>query len=381
MILHLFNDEKVVNRCIETFEKVFPGGNVFICFVNGSTKLVKQYPNVYFYAGNDSFDSTILDGVSKVIIHFLDSRKIKFVKEYIPENIPCTWMVWGGDLYNAILVNMGLPVYYQPRFLGKTYLKLLLYNILFRLGIYVGDYKLYLDFIKQRITSFASSADYNLMQKYIGEYMNGPQITGFSYYPIDVMLGDLKNSHVNGRLILVGNSGGFTNNHAYAFKFLSRLDISDREVLTPMGYGGTVKYRKYVEKCGKKIWGESYQALMTFIPLDEYNRLMTSAEICIYPSWRQEAYGNIVVALYLGAKVFLSEKSSLVEFFRKKGIVVNILEELTQEDLDLPLSTEVKESNRKIIYGMLNEQSILEAVRRNWGDDEKRSDCSEKHIN
>ena len=53
MILHLINDEKIVNRTIESYEAVLNNENVFIVFCNkGSgnfvSKFVKVFPPLLF---------------------------------------------------------------------------------------------------------------------------------------------------------------------------------------------------------------------------------------------------------------------------------------------------------------------------------------------
>ena len=59
--------------------------------------------------------------------------------------------------------------------------------------------------------------------------------------------------------------------------------------------------------------------------------------------------GNIVVALYLGAKVFMSGKSPLYEDLTGRGLIIFKLEDITQESLDTPLSRMQKDNNRKIL--------------------------------
>ena len=367
MLLHLFDNEKVASQFIESFEEVFPGGNIYVCFVNNLPQMVRPHTNLYFYKNNDYFDSSILKDVTKVIIHYLNYNKILFIQKYISESIPCTWMIWGGDLYNTFLVHRGYSLYYEPWYLGRTYLTILKHKLFHKLGIRILEETILLNFIKNRIVYFSTDADYEIMQKYIGEYTNGIQVTGFRYYPIETILGELQNVKAKGNLIWIGNSASFTNNHSYAFKYLSKLNIGKKKVITPLSYGGSKKYRIHIENKGNKIWGNSYESIKTFMPLKEYNKLMSSAEICIFSSWRQEAFGNIVVALYLGAKVFLSQKSSLVNYFQRLGIKIYILEKMTQIDIDTVLSEEIKESNRKILYDLLNKQNILDSIKRIWG--------------
>lgn len=365
MLLHLFDDEKVVNRAIALFEKALPGRSIYICFIDDAARLVKAAANVYFYKEGDDFQKGILRKTDKIIIHFLSYNKIKFINTYLPQSIPCYWNIWGADLYNGILEYRGYPIYYEPRFLGYRFF---VHKILCQMRVFTPKQKAVLNFIKERITHFVSNADYDIAKQYIGNYINGVQVTGFRYYPIDVILGALTEKKAKGDVLLLGNSASFTNNHSYAFKFLSNLDLKGKKIVVPVSYGGSLKYINHIVRWGHEKWGQSFVPLKKFLPLDEYNQLMATAEVCVFSSWRQEAFGNIVVALYLGAKVFLSEKSSLVKYFVSVGIVVYVLEQIKQEDIDSPLSDEIKNSNRKILFELLNERTIVNNIRNIWGD-------------
>lgn len=366
MLLHLFDDEKIVNRTIVNFEKVFPQGNIFICFSNDYPKYVGQHSNLYFYRNDNSFDLSILKTVTKVIVHFLNYPKILFIERFIPKVIPCYWVIWGGDLYNGFLKNKGYELYYKPdsfvSFFCPLNIRQFLFNILKKPYI---EYKSLL-FIKKRVTHFVTDTDFAIAQKYIGKYIKGVQVKGFMYYPIDVILGKLINARASGNIIWIGNSASFTNNHLYAFEYLSHLNVSGKKILTPLSYGGTNKYINHIEKEGQKKWGDSYQSITKYLFLDKYNELMSSAEIFIFPSWRQEAVGNILVALYLGAKVFLSKRSTLVEYFHNMGVKIFILEDISQTDIDTPLSSEIIEQNRTILYDLFKEESMLKSIKQIW---------------
>lgn len=370
MILHLFNDEKVVNRCIENFEKVVPNKNLFICFYEKKLKHVKKHENLFFYNESCSFDNSLLYDIEKIIIHYLDLKKVNFILEHNLINIPCYWCIWGGDLYNTFLVNRGYPIYYESHFLGNFFkIRVHIKNILLRFNIIRTTERIMLDFIKNNITHIISTIDYPIVKKYLGDYIQAERVMGLNYYPIEVILGNLTNETVKGNTILIGNSASFTNNHSYAFKYLSRLNIKNRKIITPLSYGGSPAYIKHIMKKYKEKWLESYNALLNFLPLEEYNNLMLTSDICIFPSWRQEAVGNIIISLYLGSKIFLSIKSPLFEYFQDMGIKIYAIENIKQEDLDTPLNETVRKKNREIIFNAYCEKKTIEAIKQICGTD------------
>jgi len=65
---------------------------------------------------------------------------------------------------------------------------------------------------------------------------------------------------------------------------------------------------------------------------------------------------------------FLSEKSSLVKYFESIGVVVYTIEQIKQEDINIPLSDEIKSLNRKILFDLLSEKTIIKAICTIWGD-------------
>ena len=86
-----------------------------------------------------------------------------------------------------------------------------------------------------------------------------------------------------------------------------------------MSYSGKKGYVDHVLQSGRLLLGENFSPLLDFMPLDEYNRLQSDVSVALFGNWRQEAIGNIIVALYLGAKVFLSHVNPVYEWHSLTG--------------------------------------------------------------
>jgi len=369
MILHLFDDEKVVERCISFFDEALPGQNVFLVKIIKTPKYVKPATNIVFInSESQSLDINIKD-VDKVVIHLLNQWKIDFINYYklYPKQI--YWSVWGHDMYNSLLAYLGYSIYYEPFFIN-TYFKDQVLAIMGRLGVLHPILRKRISFIRKRISFLiTSSEEFYLQKKYLGKNLPASLVEHtFIYYSIDDILGDkLKGATLSGSMIMVGNSCSFSNNHSYAFKFLSKLDLTGRKVFVPLSYGGNSRYQSHIINTGKKLFKDSFYPLTVFIPLEDYNKYLLKSSVCIYGNWRQEAVGNILVSLYLGAKVFLSEKSPLLAEYRKMGLHVYTLEKITQYELDNPLTIEHMKNNRDIIYGLMNRQAIVNKIKSVFG--------------
>lgn len=370
-ILHLVDDEKIINRVRNLLEEALPDRNLFLCFLNteGEVQLVKPAENVFFVRNNQLPEEVDLSSVRKVVIHYLNYPKVLFYNTYIQRKLPTYWLVWGADMYNDLLYSKGYKLHDEPFFYHRAQWKSLIFNMLVRMRLKPDYRRLILDFIKQHVTHIlAMKEEFELMCRYYPQEMQGKQQSKFFYYPIDDVLGkDLIHAKAEGNVILLGNSASFTNNHAYAMKFLAKAGIGDKCIKTPISYGGSPLWRSHIKRVGNRLFGKQYEPIERFMPLPDYNHLMATAEVCVYGNWRQEAVGNIVIALYLGAKVFISNKSILLESFRRQGVVLFELEKMTHESLLTPLSEEEKLMNRNLMIEMFNKERQRAIIQDLWG--------------
>lgn len=369
MILHLVNDEKIINRTIELFEDVFPGENCFVVFRRKEFKAVTRAANVISFeeyeARKNEFQPT------SAILHFMSNRKIKFVNKYCPKDIPIYWVMWGSDLYDRLIVPKGFPMLdTENSYYKATKWKRMFASIVNRPNELVRIMRR-TSFIRQRVKYLVTSTienDYDLFLKYYPEFKNLP-CKPFSYYPLDQVMGDeMRDMWATGNNIQIGNSGTPSNNHEYVLRLLSKLNIVDREIFVPISYSGKPAYKEALVKKGHEFFGDKFKPITDFMPLADYNQLMASASIAIYGNWRQEAVGNILVSLYLGAKVFLSNKSPIFEWAKKHGFITFELETISQADIDSPLDQASREHNRKILLDNFCRDKLFPLMQESFKD-------------
>lgn len=364
MILHLVNDEKIINRTIDLFETTFPGNNLFVVFSKRKEyRYVRTDKNVLsvdeFINGQKEFP------VSSVVIHLLNTHKIHFLNRLNLKEVSVYWIIWGADLYNRLLQPKGFELFY-PKSKYRRRNKLM--GILCDPFLHIQN-KLRvaetIRFIKNKVDYLVTDTtenDYDIFLKYYPE-IEGKPWKDFFYYPIDEILGEeLVQATSQGNNILIGNSASLTNNHEYAMDVLSRFDIADRKVIVPLSYSGKKDYKKIVIQAGKQYWGDKFQPLSDFMPLQDYNALLVSVNVAIYGNWRQEAIGNILIVLYLGAKVFISQRNPVLSWARGHGLIVFELERMTQTELDTPLTNEARLQNRAILLNLYNKKRLSELI-------------------
>lgn len=132
---------------------------------------------------------------------------------------------------------------------------------------------------------------------------------------------------------ICNNSYAF-NNHLEILDYISKFKDENLKLFIPLSYGNDFKniienYPKKVEEEYIKEFSEDkVNILRRLIPIEEYTRLICNMNIAIFGANRQNALGNILRQLYIGNKIFLSNKNPLYDFFKKIGIDISCIEDI-----------------------------------------------------
>ncbi|MFT3919659.1 TDP-N-acetylfucosamine:lipid II N-acetylfucosaminyltransferase [Cloacibacterium sp.] len=366
MILHLVHDEKIINRTIAIFEEVNPHQNIFVVFTRHQLKYVNKQENVILFKDFEKKYSS--KDFSSVIVHFLNSRKIRFINKYIDKNLPIYWIIWGNDLYNKLLSPKGFELYDKQSDYYKNNKKSYFSKAFNKI---INNFKTIKieKFISKRISYIVTDTtenDHEMLLKYYPKLKNIPW-KEFFYYPIDSVLSEkLMQKWVDRNNIQIGNSASITNNHEYAMRPLSKLNLDNKYIYIPLSYSGTKEYKESVKNKGLEYFGDKFIALEDFLPLEEYNRLMLSFGIAIYGNFRQEAVGNILISLYLGAKVFIPRNNPVFFWAKKLSLILFELESINQEEIDAPLDIKSRIHNRDIILKLYNLERLKSLIKENF---------------
>ena len=385
---------------MEIFEEVYPFGNLWV-ITNRSCKkdlsTIQPTPKTeHLLLGRKEFLKDIKGNISAVVercgeslglpnnlpenglsgsrvnivIHLLNPRKINIVKQ-IQKALPATcnvkiyWIIWGLDLYNKLLAPAGFDMFTSDNVYSGLFDKS--FGAFNRIGA-AKEAKSTVKFIEKSvdyIVTDTTESDYSQLVKYYPQLAAKPW-KDFFYYPIDTILGELYYRPLPGgsckETVMVGNSASRTNNHKYLLALLSQFDLRGKKVVVPLSYSGRKRYVNEVIAYGKKEV-EGFVPLMKFRPLDEYNRLQSSTAVALFGNLRQEAIGNIMIALYMGAKVFLFEKNPVYEWAITHNLKVYPMDELTQQELDTLLPVEDAEHNRSVLRQLYSKRRMMQLIR------------------
>lgn len=381
MLLHLVTDDKFIDAMINSFETVYPNKNKFLVGVNSyeyKLKYINQKDKVFIapYGSKEYYnfigDITEYDAV---ILHYLDIPKLKIVQD-APDRVKFVWNSWGADIYNR------LPIW-RYKLYGKQTERLvarilssniweyyLRISISFRLLQNIrAELKLkQIRKILHKITYFSTVLP---PEKYI--IKKHYQIKGI-YVPFNYTLNLLNsenykkfiNKNVEIKNILLGNSAAATNNHIEILEILSKFNLSERKIITPLSYGGNSKYVARIKACGQQIFGNNFFSLDSMLNKYEYFDLISSCSICIMNHYRQNGMGNVIFMIWLGVKVFLSERNPAYSYFKSLNIVLYSVEKelnaYTDDTVFDRLPEDIRESNRKIIENLYSYDATLKKI-------------------
>lgn len=130
-------------------------------------------------------------------------------------------------------------------------------------------------------------------------------------------------------------------------------------------------YKQYVsevENAYNSSFPQNVEVLTNYLPLQVYNQIFLKVRSMVMSAWRQESIGTIIMGLYLGIKVFMSERSPLYKWFVDCGFNIFAIETAKGEDLDTPLSTKDKQRNRELVLERYNEERIARSLKENIVD-------------
>ncbi len=149
----------------------------------------------------------------------------------------------------------------------------------------------------------------------------------FTYYNIlDTVGSELIDQNASGNDVLVGNSSDPSNNHVEAIDLLVQHRNHFDRAIVPLSYGDP-NYRERILDYGLKQLNDQFAPLTQFVERTEYNRLLLSCKVAIMNHRRQQAVGNVITLLWLGAKVYMTNESTVFQYFKRQGLCVFSIED------------------------------------------------------
>lgn len=168
---------------------------------------------------------------------------------------------------------------------------------------------------------------------------------------------------VTGDDILLGNSANVTGNLLEALELLAVAGTGGRRIVTPLSYGDPV-YADAVSRRGAELFGSDFVALREFMPFADYQRLVAACSTVVMGHYRQQGVGNVAMALWSGARVFLDPRSPLTTFLRRQGATIGTLDEIKRGGLPVgPSGIEERDANRAVLQQFWGRDTVIANTR------------------
>jgi hypothetical protein len=331
-VLHVGSVDKFLPDFIDLVQQEFDARrHCFLLYSKAPQTALQRYANVRVFSGRLSrwrFFLALLFTVyraDRIMLHSLfDTAVVRFLALQPWLLHKCYWLIWGGDLYR-----------WQPSPSGQE--------------PPVSGWKDRFDAVARRrvfggmghLVTYVPG-DVALVRAWFGA-------TGQHHdcllYPSNVVTG-APDSHIPhaGLNLLVGNSADPSNFHEDVFRRLQPLVTPGMRVFVPLSYGRKANVDK-VMAAGQALLGDAFQPLLDFMPLADYQALLSTIDIALFNHDRQQAMGNMIALVGMGKKVFMRPQVTSWSVFQAAGARVF---DIGQVDLS-PLDEATRQGNMAAI--------------------------------
>ena len=356
MILHLLHDDKFGEYAIRQFSEEKMCSEFIVVTHSYAPDCSDKFEGLQtIRADREEFQNLLqhLGDYKAIVLHGLFYPWQESVLRAVPNHVKVAWVFWGGDIYGRKDIAANYLSTSSQWLQRKQDIKRLIkgkkelsrfeipYELLQRIDYCLTDIPEDFAFVKKYFNSDIKELWYN-------------------YYSVEETIGELVNAEHDGDNILLGNSSSLECNHIDGMRQLKKFKLGSSKIVVPLSYGESW-IRKAILKKGRRMFGDRFMPLISFIPRPEYNRIIQSCSVVVMPHYRPQAFGNILTALWLGSRFYLSNRNPLLPFFKRIGTVIFSFEDDLSPDNQTslsPLSVDQMEQNRKIIASIYGRDAM-----------------------
>tara|TARA_B110001452_G_scaffold120187_1_gene99750 strand:+ start:1995 stop:3152 length:1158 start_codon:yes stop_codon:yes gene_type:complete len=376
-IAHITKKSHFFHNVSYQFEKAFEGQNSYFLHTREllsqeEKEAFSKVEQIYFVGDKAKDIADLFERIQKfdiVFLHGLDmfSSRLMLFADMEPKVV---FLFFGGEIYENSKIlkskpfgNLTIKKYNNFDNRKERFIENSLYRI-----------KYVFDTLESKIKKALQKIDYfAVVHKEDYDFMIANKVMPssvkyfkFSFYPIEFLYNNEIDTSNSGNNILIGNSRSYANNHLEIFSILSKFNIANRKVIVPLSYGNMKGIDSLVQN-GKENLGDRFSPLLELMPLDEYNKMLSTCSVAIMNHYRQQAVGNIIALVYSGAKVYLSSQNTVYHFLKRIGCnVYSVENDLITSNINAlePLSKEESTQNKEILYRFLNTEKLIEDLRK-----------------
>ena len=179
------------------------------------------------------------------------------------------------------------------------------------------------------------------------------------YYLQDINVKNNNKIENNNKVhILLGHNASPYLNHIRNLKRLQKYK-NHIDIHMPLSYG-QAGYAQYVINESKKYFDEDSLHFYTdFMDSKTYIDLLSKMDFAIFDFKHQAGFGNIILLLYLGKKIYLDKHGVMSKGLSSEGLSVFDVNDIGKESLDELKSDFSKDNNVNYAYNRLNKEYIF----------------------
>lgn len=368
--VHIFTDSKFIPWVKSSFAQ-HAWESTFIVLQASSSTVAHTVNEVIYVPIENDWKSKVLKIIdtSQIVFHyFLDNHKASLVIDSSGPAIHC-WCFYGAEIYQQ--TPLFRDILYGP--VTRKYLWLLP-EIRYRVKLRSFYYRMLkrekppVTLLQQAIKKISGILWYVPEEiAFINTRIKLPPWYNFQFFSFSDIIPDPEaRCQSNNHKILVGNSATIENNHLDVLNALQQVQNPTYSVSLPMTYGLFPRYKSLVKRKFSKALKERAFFLENHMPLEKYYSYLSEHPTAAFLHHRQQALGNVLYMLYIGAKVYLSRDNIIVQWLRNNQVRVFIFEDEFVNDLNtgnMILEETIAEENRKRIRILLEHQHNLETIK------------------
>ena len=324
MILHILTDDKFADYAIRQFSTPEMQSE-FVCLnTAGRMNLVELRNEVRVMSPySEEFAIFLEENLSKysaILLHGMHwGMWQKVILQKVPVNVKVAWMFWGGEIYGRHDIG---DHFLAPITSFICRIRAMLKSVKGKKKDDIA-WELPFDLYKRiDICLTDEKEEYEYAKRFLGNKMT---YIWYNYYTLEEMMGSLYAERSKGNNIIIGNSATENCNYWDILLKLKRLRIGKRKIVLPLSYGAQW-VSKAVSKFSRMLYPKNTIPLLDFMPREEYNKVLLGCNTMIMGHYHPQAQGNIITGLWLGMRVYLSEKCMTYHYFKRIGCVVYSLE-------------------------------------------------------
>lgn len=350
--LHLIPDEKFIDDAQAIFEEVAPGVHDYLLLSTDALRYIRNFSPIQLdpWRALRARVLAVLPDYEVVFVHFLNPAA-RHVVDLAPQRTRFVWIGWGADYYHLIRERGQLllpetrerfarivpgkgpmtPIQKAarlfPRALRHPFRTAAQVRLQWRQRRFDAGRPDELRLL-DRVSYFAPvlREDYDAIKDANPGFHS--QFLQWNYWTAG--MGLLEGAPVESpaaRDILLGNSATPENNHLEAMRLIERAADCDRRIICPLSYG-IPAYASMISDEGERMFGGRFVPLVDYMATAPYLETLRGCSVAAMNHLRQQAMGNIIMMLWLGARVFLNHQNPINKAMASIGVDVYDIREL-----------------------------------------------------